>query len=250
MGVAVSTQSPLAPVSLASSVVGFAGFAFTVATAIGVFWSNLQTFAAAPTEIHDSLSNLRQSLYEERAHLRKARRHGRRRRSSASARAGKGATGVKEKENDVGPDAALQAMVTAVKHMITKFKLLERPFLKDQSSRSKRRQKDGWADDTYGQGYSSSLGEDEASDYLYAENRYKECGFRERLIWLKSKNNAVSLLEALNRLEVRRIGMQITEISTWMRELHRNLDDVDERLDAVDRLEHRLSRVVGVRRVD
>jgi len=60
----------------------------------------------------------------------------------------------------------------------------------------------------------------------------------------------VSLLEALNRLEVRRIGMQITEISTWMRELHRNLDDVDERLDAVDRLEHRLSRVVGVRRVD
>jgi len=120
MGVAVSTQSPLAPVSLASSVVGFAGFAFTVATAIGVFWSNLQTFAAAPTEIHDSLSNLRQSLYEERAHLRKARRHGRRRRSSASARAGKGATGVKEKENDVGPDAALQAMVTAVKHMIVR----------------------------------------------------------------------------------------------------------------------------------
>jgi hypothetical protein len=123
-------------------------------------------------------------------------------------------------------------------------------------------------DDTYGQGYSSGLGEDETSDYLYAENRYKECGFRERLIWLKCKNNAVSLFEALNRLEVRRIGMQITEISmsvklgsygslplltfscSWMRELHRNLDDVDDRLDAVDRLEHRLSRVVGVRRVD
>lgn len=41
MGVAISTQSTLAPVSLASTVIGFVSFAFTVATAVRVFWENV-----------------------------------------------------------------------------------------------------------------------------------------------------------------------------------------------------------------
>jgi hypothetical protein len=35
-----------------------------------------------------------------------------------------------------------------------------------------------------------------------------------------------------------------------MKDMGRHLNDFDDRLDALDRLEHRMSRVVGVRRVE
>jgi hypothetical protein len=70
-------------------------------------------------------------------------------------------------------------------------------------------------------------------------------------------------------METRRIGMQVNDMSmyafflfrthfcplklirpSWLRDQGRHLDDFDDRLDALDRLEHRMSRVVGVRRVE
>jgi hypothetical protein len=103
-------------------------------------------------------------------------------------------------------------MSTAVKHMCEQFKELERPFLKESAKRSSRHPKDLWAED--GLGYSSGgLGEDESTDYLYSMSRYEDCGLRQRFLWLQSKSSVVNLLEGLNRLEIRRIGMQMTELS-------------------------------------
>lgn len=103
-------------------------------------------------------------------------------------------------------------MSTAIKHMCEQFKELERPFLKDAAKKSSRRPKDMWAED--GLGYSSGgLGEDEGIDYLYSMSRYKECGLKQRFLWLKSKSSLIHLVESLNRIEVRRIGMQMAELS-------------------------------------
>jgi hypothetical protein len=103
-------------------------------------------------------------------------------------------------------------MSTAVRHMCEQFKELERPFLKEAAKRSSRQPKDLWAEDALG--YSSGgLGEDESTDYLYSVSRYKDCGLKQRFIWLKSKSSLIVLLEGLNRMEVRRMGMQMTELS-------------------------------------
>lgn len=62
MGITVS-HTNYAPISLVSALIGFVSFTFT-----------LGTFAAAPQEINDYLSSLKQGLLEERRHLRRSNR--------------------------------------------------------------------------------------------------------------------------------------------------------------------------------
>ena len=145
------------------------------------------------------LTNLRQSLYEERSNLRRARQTLRRRRASATG-----------KQDDFGshregltPEDAIQAMNAAVKNMIKSFKAYEKPFLVEGLEEPRRRRND--KED--GLGYSSGgLGEDDHADYLYATNRYRECTFKQRLIWIRYKSKVTGLMEAIMRIEVRRIG--------------------------------------------
>jgi hypothetical protein len=73
MGVVIS-KSTLNPLSFVSTIIGFISFAFTLATFLRVFWSNLQTISSAPGQINDYLSTMKQGLLEERRHLRKVRR--------------------------------------------------------------------------------------------------------------------------------------------------------------------------------
>ncbi|KAF2493958.1 hypothetical protein BU16DRAFT_60559 [Lophium mytilinum] len=232
MGVTLSTHSALAPISLASSVIGFISFAFTLATFLNVFWSNLFTFFAAPTEIHDYLSNLKQGLYEERTHLRRARR--RERRKSAGSRTREKEAGIRSfTGHSQDEDVALRVMREAIKHMIRQFRNLERPFLRDSAGVA--REEKGYAD------------EDEVEWPDYYRNDYKECGFRERFVWLRRKNDVVTLLASLSRVETRRIAKEVGDVAMIVRELARDLADMQ---DSVYGLEQRLSRVVGIRRVD
>ncbi len=73
MGITIS-HTNYAPLSLVSTILGFISFTFTLLTLLKVFWSNLGTFRAAPEEIPDMLSGLKQGLLEERRHLRRVRR--------------------------------------------------------------------------------------------------------------------------------------------------------------------------------
>ncbi|KAF2427786.1 hypothetical protein EJ08DRAFT_332050 [Tothia fuscella] len=235
MGVALSTNSTLAPISLASTVIGFISFTFTVATALRVFWANFQTFVGASSEIEEVLTNLRQSLYEERRHLRKARRSRRRRHNSKRPCYGYG----NEKDRDEGgvsPEAALEAMQSAVKLMISGFRAYEKPFVRPAYHLTR-------------DGYHSG-GEEEGADYYHCEDRYMAVGWMERYLWLRRKSNFIALSEGINRIETRRIGMQVHEMSMLIHDMSRHFNDFDERFDAIDRLEHRISRVVGIRRIE
>ena len=73
MGITIS-HTDYAPLSLVSTILGFISFTFTLATLLKVFSSNLGTFNAAPQEVPDFLSGLKQGLLEERRHLRRVRR--------------------------------------------------------------------------------------------------------------------------------------------------------------------------------
>ncbi|KAH4169777.1 hypothetical protein HBH92_067260 [Parastagonospora nodorum] len=168
MGITVS-HTNYAPISLVSALIGFVSFAFTLGTFIKVFWSNLGTFikvfwsnlgtfAAAPQEIHDYLSSLKQGLLEERRHLRRSRRrlrnirrdqsHGRaagsgcdddyartysgrgKRRSSRARKHQMHFDRDMQSMRSSGEEAALRVMRVTVKDLIKSFRELEQPFLK------------------------------------------------------------------------------------------------------------------------
>lgn len=101
----------------------------------------------------------------------------------------------------------------AVKDMIKNFKTYEKPFLVPGLQEPRRRRND--KEDALG--YSSGgLGEDDHADYLYAQNRYRDCSFKQRFIWIRYKSKVSSLMDAIMRIEVRRIGaplFQVVQIS-------------------------------------
>jgi hypothetical protein len=275
MGVSISTHSSTSPLSFASTIIGFVSFTFTVATALRVFWDNFQTMIAAPREIDDYLTNLKQSLHEELYHLRRARkirsRSRRRSRSAHGARGGaiakNGAT-VREGRSDESPDIdmALKSMTQAIKHMIRNFKEMERPFLRDSDQPKSRRRSsfsEKWGEEGYYPGYSSGDAVDNTSESDIYHPEYRQCGLRERWKWLSVKADAVNMSAAVARMTTRRMSIQITRLAMYeilkilelsreltidrnFRELGQDVDEFDDRLYGV---EQRLSRVVGIRRI-
>jgi len=164
MGVTVS-HTAFSPLSMVSTIIGFVSFTFTLATLLRVSWSNLSTFYAAPEEIKDTLSSLKEGLLEERRHLKRARKrlrnvkrdqsHGpgarsdsegydgsnvrqhmsrKRRRSSGRGRGG-GKKGTMHFDRDIqsmrsaGAEDALNVMRVTVRDLMKKFRDLEYPFL-------------------------------------------------------------------------------------------------------------------------
>ena len=93
--------------------------------------------------------------------------------------------------------------------------------------------------------------DDDGESELHGSNRmgmeYRRCGFKERYLWLKRKQDVITLSEALSRLEIRRTAHEVGEVLTMVGDIGRDVENVR---DCVLTLETRLNRVVGVRRVD
>ncbi|KAF2119300.1 hypothetical protein BDV96DRAFT_642335 [Lophiotrema nucula] len=301
MGVTVS-HSTLAPISMASTIIAFIGFGFTLGTFFNVFWKSIMTLTSAPSEIADYLSNLKQGLLEERRHLRRVKRrlkkeerrdasHVRGRSRSGGRDPGGGGgygggggswedgagiggggrrsrrssyngekRGVKHQHahfdrdlqsiDSAGEGASLRAMRVAVRDMIRKFRKIEYPFLKEEYQ---NQTSSSWSttDPMTGKNYYTEDEDYDAAPHLARTNRlgteYKQCGFRERWLWLKRKEAVISLSEGLSRIEVRRTSHEVGEVLMMLTDIGRDLEDMT---DSVASLEGRMNRVVGVRRVD
>jgi hypothetical protein len=287
MGVTIS-HTNYAPISLISASIGFVSFTFTLGTFLKVFWSNLGTFAAAPQEINDYLSSLKQGLLEERRHLRRSRRRLKSLKRDNSrgpgARSGsddeyargyssnvnpgnrKGGRVIGEKRRQMhfdrdiqsmrsdGEHEALRVMRVTLKDLIKSFRELEQPFLKAefQNQDSAHWSTRPSSPSPY---YPDKLaGSDDDSPHaahMRATNRmgneYRNCGFKERWLWVRKKAVVLNLSAVLSRVEVRRTAHEVGEVLSIVCNLGRDLEDMQQGMHA---LEGRLSRVVGVRRVD
>jgi hypothetical protein len=295
MGVTIS-HTNYAPLSLISASIGFVSFAFTLGTFIKVFWTNLGTFAAAPHEINDYLSSLKQGLLEERRHLRRARRRLRNIKRDQShgpgARSGSGSEseedeargGHSRKRGDrrsgrrrrsgerklhmhfdrniqsmrsSGEDEALRVMRVTIKDLIQSFRDLERLFLKQEYQQQDPAH---WSQTASpyqlekhpnASQYAYSDEDSPAASHMHATNRlgheYRKCGFKERWIWVRRKASVLNLSSVLSRVEVRRTAHEVGEVLSMVCNIGRDLEDMQQGMHA---LEGRLSRVVGVRRVD
>jgi len=266
---------------MTSTVIGLISFAFTIATFVNVFWSSVQTIRAAPSEIGDYLSSLKQGLLEERRHLRKV---GKRMRSARRGRSGSDPGGdgrgskrrhsggrVRraqfERDEQVsrsqGEGDSLRTLRTTVRDIIRSFRQLEYPFLKPEYQNVDSAH---WTSNTptpleklpsypqhspYTSLYPAPDDNDPETVGFGSSNRfgneYRVCGFRERWIWLRRKQDVVRLSEVLNRVEVRRVSHEVGRAVMMLGDIGQDVEDVR---DGVGRLEERLGRIVGVRRVD
>lgn len=255
MGVAVSSHSALAPISLASTIIGFVSFAFTVTTWLRVFWQNLNTLFEAESEIHAYLSNLRIELWEERSSLRKIRKHNKDFGHSTHGK-GKGRTKLRL------DDATLKSMQDIMRHLTRTFKRLEQPFLEPNPTPVRRRdptdpyarESGGWEDDVKTargarRHYRARRDEDDDDDDDEGWSGMQYCNITlgKRFVWLRKRSEAISLMENLTRVQTRRIARQVGEISIALYEYGAIIEDVRDDTEAVS---SRLNRIVGIRRVD
>jgi hypothetical protein len=99
-------------------------------------------------------------------------------------------------------------MAAAIRHMISRFEKLEAPFLANSARRRNERRKSHGDDVWSGEDIEFELGE--RPDWYDSE--YKPCGFRERWRWIHTKNSVLTILSAVERLQIRRIAMQTNEL--------------------------------------
>lgn len=173
-----SSRPPMSlpSISIASIVIGFISFSFTLAIWLHAFWESFLTIGQAPSQLQDALSTLRQALYEEREYLKRKRKLGDSRLDSK----------VQSIYDMGGPTKVINE---AVKDLIRDFKRYERPFL--YSPHDGREKELEWSFDCTQQHY--------RSDFVH------------RVLWLRSKGGIESIAEKLNKIQTRRIAVEVTE---------------------------------------
>ncbi|KAF2719601.1 hypothetical protein K431DRAFT_286561 [Polychaeton citri CBS 116435] len=282
MGIIISSPVKTAPFTVVSTVIGFVSFAFTIGTFLKVVWVNLETVSEAPHEVHEYLNNLRQELIEEKASLRLLRRQCRRRhkwRDHHPSSADRGLGSFRGMELD---DASLKTMNDMIKSLMRQFRDIEKPFLKEgeegiagekrhhkrrnssngspyyehsayafpeKTSRRPSRARGRSADRQAADRQAERLGrqEDDEETFWAQRVQYAKLTFLRRLKWIGAKPKAQGLFTTLSKVQTRRIAQQVGGIALLMHE-HGNVTlDMEDRIRRID---DRVSRVVGIRRVD
>ena len=172
----------VAPISYASSIVGFTSFTFTFFTLLNVFWASLRTLFAAGKQVHRSFDNLRSELQGEREYFRKALRKSRSR--------------SKARTRTHLDNAPLKILNDSVKNLMRDLKRLEEPFLEKSP-------------------YERDL-DVEKSDREYHPGDYAPMTLRRRYIWLRSKDEVLTLATRVTRVQTRRIACDSNNILLYV----------------------------------
>jgi hypothetical protein len=155
-------------------------------------------------------------------------------------------------------DEALRVMRTTVKDLIKSFRDLERPFLKPEFVAQDAAH---WSMNASGyppekaayaaQYYPHSDDDSPSARHMQATNRlgheYRNCGIKQRWLWVRLKAAVVNLNVILGRVETRRTAHEVGEVLSVVCNIGRDVEDLRASLEGV---EGRLNRVVGVRRVE
>jgi hypothetical protein len=186
------------PLSLASTIIGFVSFTFTLLIWLQASWHAFLTLGSAPTQVRDSFSTLRQGLYEEREYLRWKRKQ----------RGGHS----KGLYYEGGP---ARIMNDAVKDLIRNFKRLEHPFLATPHSGTEKDLE--WSFD--------------ATQHQY------NCDLAHRILWLRVKGDVDSIAVRLQRIQTRRIESMVedqlhmmTDMMGMVRGCEHRLGEIEQRL--------------------
>ena len=152
--------------------------------------------------MQDFLSTLRQGLYEEREYLKRARRN----RESSSNRHIVKSNNLYEKG---GPNKVIN---DAVKDLIREFKGYEYPFL--NTPHAGREKELEWSFDATQQSYN--------------------CDLPHRILWLRVKGSVESIAVKLQRVQTRRIAIEVTEAHFMMADMMGMVRGYEQRLRGIE----------------
>ena len=171
-------------------------------------------------------------------------------------------------------EVSLKTMNDSIRHLIRRYRDLEKPFLEpgehgigdmaNHRKRARRRNSSVSPPHHDHAAYSSppektsrarsnhdrdNYVEDEAEEDAYWAQRTKYCEFTPRLRfkWLYRKAEAQNLMENLTRVQVRRVAKQVGGMAVFMHQYGAGTMELNE---TVRRIDERVSRVVGVRRLE
>jgi hypothetical protein len=161
--------------------------------------------------MHDIMSNLKQSLYEERFHLRRLRRKRNIKGKSGTYQRDMMNT-IQYRSRGVGSEQSLQAMSAAVRHMIARFSKIEAPFLASSARKRDERRKSHQDDVWSGEDVAYEL--DESA--VFYDTEYRPVGFFDRWRWIVTKPSIMTLFDRVQRIQMRRIAMQTTELTLYV----------------------------------
>lgn len=164
----------LLPISYASIIVGFTGFAFTLFTFFRVFWDSIRTMWSAPKELRQLLDNVRTELYGERAYFKNAIKQAKSKSKSST--------------RETPEIAPLSILNDSIKEMMRDFRNMEAPFLDDAES-------------------SENL-DIEKSGRVSLRGNYARMDFRRRYIWLQTKPDFIDVANQVTRMQTRRIAYE------------------------------------------
>ncbi|PMD54180.1 uncharacterized protein K444DRAFT_540598 [Hyaloscypha bicolor E] len=190
----------LPSISIASIVIGFISFSFTLAIWLHAFWDAFLTLGSAPNQIQDALSVLRQGLYEEREHLKRKRRRGEGDHPGSK---------LKSLYYEGGPTRVIN---DAVKDLIKEFKNYERPFL--VTPHEGREKELEWSFD--------------------ATQQYYKSDFWHRLLWLRARGHIYNIANRLEKAQIRRIAQETTETQFMLRDTMGMVREYENRLRAIE----------------
>ena len=183
-------SSKLAPISYASSIVGFTSFAFTFFTFVRVFWETILTLWSAPSQMEGYLDNLRLEIHNERAYFKSALRRTRSRSRS-----------VKRYHEDIEP---LKILSGSVRRIHRAFIRLEGEFLSVSPSKA---EKDIERDSE------ESVGTD-----------YAPMTLARRWRWMRVKSDIISIADQVNRIQTQRIACDTTNLLLSVSSTHAGRD--------------------------
>ncbi|MCJ1314441.1 hypothetical protein MMC25_008123 [Agyrium rufum] len=238
----------LAPISYASSVVGFLSFAFTFLTFLRVTWDAVMTIFAAPGETRIVLDNLRQELYELRENLRRSRKRRQKPDYSFSSSNDKDKDKDKDREKEKDREAdyysggnnktrsekdydrnakvygedrsPLRVLSDTVKHLSREFERIERPFLANpREDADEVCEGSAW---THYRIYNSKV-------------EYADMTLGVRFHWLRNKGRLNTMGDLISRIQVRRIAHEVGSLQAGLGAVERKMLDVDERMMRFER---------------
>ncbi|KAI4230418.1 MAG: hypothetical protein L6R36_000047 [Xanthoria steineri] len=192
--------SDLPPISFASIVVGFLGFAFTFFTFVRVFWDSIMTMYSAPKEIRQLLDNLRTELYGERAYFKNAIKQAR--------------SKSKKSTRETPEIMPLSILNDSIRTMMQDFRSLEVPFLdNDEDTQDVDIEKSG---------------------KISLRGDYGRIDIRRRILWLHTKDDFMAIQNQVTRTQARRIAYETSNTLSSVRQVERLVQDLDDRLYALE----------------
>lgn len=166
------SSSKLAPISYASTIVGFTSFAFTFFTFVKVFWETILTSWSAPKQMVGYMDQLRIEIHNERAYFKSALR-----RTKSRSRS------VKRYHEDVAP---LKILNSSVRRIHRQFIKMEEPFLDVSPSRAEK--------------------DVERDSEESVDTNYAPMTLGRRWRWMRTKSDIISIADQVNRIQTQRVA--------------------------------------------